>query len=147
MSTQTTVPDYIRVVTKFICQDGKEWDGLESAEYWHQHCLKIDAANTAFKGGCSLYDALIMAGITVNDEHREPLSRITSATELVIGYWQCRDQPGYKVQDISTGRKIYVYGDAGSWSGPYGNYCRAEDLVSYMRETDQYYAQRKAINP
>jgi len=61
------------------------------------------------------------------------LECVTKASEFAIPYWQCRDNPGYKVIEVQEGGDFYVSGNVGSWSGSYGNTMSHQDLAHYAK--------------
>ena len=68
---------------------------------------------------------------------------MTAESGVTVEHWQCRREPGYKVTLIYHGGcHVLLYGDAGSWSGSYGNKITVKDLLYYvkqMREKDVHF--------
>ena len=128
----------ITTVTKWQTSDGKEHYSLDSAQY---HARQMDAtnkANAVLDSGGSVADALRAAewqhGI-------DPIfERVTKATKLVISHWQCQDNPGYQVRYFRSDWKVWVWGNAGSWSGCYGNNVPLADLARYARNEATIFA-------
>jgi len=110
---------------------GKKYSTRESAEYDEELYLKIEKANERFQNGENLYDVLKDLGVARYRLHKI-LKKINRDTKLKIPHWQCRNTPGYQVIKINPDLTIFVHGDAGSWSGPYGENVTIEDLVRYM---------------
>lgn len=128
----------ITTVTKWKTSDGKEHYSLESAQY---HALQMDEtnrANAVLDAGGSVADALRAGGWPGNIE--PVLERVTKATKLVIPHWQCQDTPGYQVQYFRSDWKLWVWGDAGSWSGCYGDNVTVGELARYARNEATLFA-------
>lgn len=115
----------------FETADGKTFHHRITAERYQSD---IDAASDAterLKRGESVATILRAHGMTVPDEI---LERVTKDSRLCIPHWQCRDTPGYKPQFFETGFCVYVWGDAGRWSGSYGNRISLTDLAGYAND-------------
>jgi len=115
-------------VTMFRTTDGKDFDSRSSAECHQKKIAIAEDANARLKRGESIAEILRANGKTVPDEI---LERVTKDSKLVIEHWQCRDTPGYQPQFFDPGLSIYVAGDAGSWSGSYGNTMSLRDLARH----------------
>jgi hypothetical protein len=115
-------------VAMFRTTDGKDFNSRSSAEYHQKKIAIAEDANARLKRGESIAEILRANGKTVPDEI---LERVTKDSKLVIDHWQCRDTPGYQPQFFEPGLSIYVAGDAGSWSGSYGNTMSLLDLARY----------------
>lgn len=132
----------IQTVTRWVTSDGKDHCSLESAQW---HARQMDAtnkANAVLDAGGSVADALRAGEWPGNIEPvLEPvLERVTKATKLVISHWQCQDAPGYQVQYFRSDWKLWVWGNAGSWNGCYGNYVPLDDLARYGRHEATLFA-------
>ena len=128
----------ITTVTKWQTSDGKEHYSLKSAQY---HARQMDAtnkANAVLEAGGSVADALRAGEWPGNIE--PVLERVTKATKLVISHWQCQDTPGYQVQHFRSDWKVWVWGNAGSWSGCYGSHVPLDDLARYARNEATLFA-------
>ena len=83
--------------------------------------------------------SLIAGGFIPQDKAGCPayhgLAEVTKDTKLIISHWQCRDQPGYQPRHVDSDGMVYVSGDAGSWSGPYGSKCSPQDVARYWLDT------------
>ena len=124
-------PHEIKEITKWETIDGKEHYTVEAAQ---RHALQIvhtNSANLILRSGGSVADALRSMERTVSDP---VLEQVTTATKLVISYWQCRDTPGYQVVELRPNGMLWVWGDAGSWSGSYGNEVYIPDLIRYAKD-------------
>ena len=86
-------------------------------------------ATEMLETGMSVGDCLKAVGYPA--EIQEILYSVTSESKLVVSHWQCRDTPGYKPIRFLPGLSMRVWGDAGSWSGPYGGTVKLADLVQY----------------
>lgn len=121
----------IREVTKYITSDWEEHNSREAAERHVEQIVKIAKANTLLGEGATVADCLRMMGYEVIDPI---LERVTLDTSLTIPHWQCRDTPGYRVIEFRINGRLWVYGDAGSWSGSYGNEVPVRDLIGYAKD-------------
>lgn len=131
MSIETELSK-IEQITKWRTSDGEEFYVLSSAQ---DHALDIERAykaNAILDEGGSVADALRAMGAQY--EINPILERVTKATRLVISHWQCREEPGYRIQRISPNRIFYIYGNAGSWSGAYGGNVGLNDLIRYASD-------------
>lgn len=117
-------------VTMFRTTDGRDFNSRSSAEYHQEQIAIAHDANIRLKRGESIAEILRANGKTVSDEI---LERVTKDSKMVIEHWQCRDTPGYQPQSFEPGLLIYVAGDAGSWSGSYGNTMSVDDLARYAK--------------
>lgn len=122
--------DEITEVTRYLTPDGEEHRSRESAEFHLKRMADVAAANKVLDEGGSVADALKLIGY---GEVPEILERVTKDTKLVIEYWQCRDTPGYQVRYVEMNGRLWVFGNAGSWSGSYGNSVTVADLVRYAQ--------------
>ncbi len=64
-------------------------------------------------------------------EEKAILMNITKDTGFKIEHWQCSNKPGYKIVDLNVDGKVHIFGDAGSWSGPYGNWVSIRECIRY----------------
>ena len=132
MNTQTA-GNYVPVtITCWKTEDGKVFEYESSAEYHQENLNAAARANEVFKAGGTVADGLRAAGFAGDID--PVLERVTNETQLVILHWQCRQTPGYKPHGFECGLSMYVGGDAGSWSGPYGNSVPISDLVQYAND-------------
>ena len=132
----------IQKVERWQTTDGELHSSFNAADY---HQFDIDMAKTCddmLQDGKSVADVLRHAGREIREDE-EVLDRVTKDTELIIRHWQCRDTKGYTPRRINRGMTVFVYGDAGSWSGPFGGDITVRDLVRYAKETEQAEAARK----
>ncbi len=127
----------MKEVSRFVAEDGKEFSVKEEALRWDERIIQARAATEAFREGATFLEAVERSEWAKIDgeEHREILNRITRDTKLIISYLQGRDTPGYKVTRFDTDGSIGVYGDAGSWSGPYGSSLGLFSIIIYAKET------------
>lgn len=128
------------VVTVYVTEDGKHHSRESEAQEWAEWLDDLSAANEMFRNGSTLLAAINRACQSASwkclydgPEEAAILAKITKDTGFVISHWQCRYTPGYKVCDLLPDDKLYVYGDAGSWSGPYGGRVSVSDLIRYYR--------------
>lgn len=114
----------------FRTTDGMDFNSRSSAEYHQEKIAIAHDANARLKRGESIAEILRANGRTVPDE---VLERVNKDSKLVIEHWQCRDTPGYQPRFFEPGLSIYVAGDAGAWSGSYGNTMSVDDLARYAK--------------
>jgi hypothetical protein len=132
----------MKTVTMYEAEDGKQFrDEAQCLEY-EQQCEDARAANDMLENGATLMAALTRAnqtrpwwdsGLTLED--KVILMKTTKATGFVVRHWQCSEKPGYKVWQIDTYGRLYLFGDSGSWSGTYGNWVSLQDLLRYAHQT------------
>jgi hypothetical protein len=120
--------------------DGRTFSTEQSCLEYEQQVADADAANAALEGGASLLAVLQLANRSrswwrADDADAALLSSMTKDTALVVRHWQCSDKPGYKFCRVDYEGRIRLYGDAGSWSGSYGNWVSLEDFIRYARAT------------
>ena len=122
----------ITKVDRWVTGDGKEHRSREWAIEWEAKLHSAARATAMLEAGGSVADCL---HIMDYKPKKDPiLERVTKDTELVISHWQCRDTPGYKVTRFLPDGCVTVFGDAGSWSGPYGGDVTIIDLTRYAKE-------------
>lgn len=131
-------PSEVRKITKWETSDGKEHYSIEAAQRHALQIVRTDSANAVLTSGGSVADALRAMGWTGTID--PVLEKVTGATKLVISYWQCRDTPGYQVREFRPNGSLWVWGDAGSWSGSYGNEVTIYDLVRYAEDERTIFA-------
>lgn len=119
-------------VKKWKTKDGDEFYSLESAAYHAEQIALSEKATETLNSGGSVAEAL--RGVGKEKSIHPVFEKITKDTKLVISYWQCRDQPGYKVIRFNSNWTVFVYGNAGSWSGSYGNDVKLLDLARYAMD-------------
>ena len=123
--------DGVEEVIAYRSRDGELHAYRDFAARCNRQLDEIDAANAILEAGGTVGDAVRAYGYTSTDP---VLDRITKDTPLIIRHWQCRDEPGYKVCRFER-EGIWVFGNAGSWSGHYGSYVPVRDLVRYAEHT------------
>ena len=121
----------VKEVTRFETTDGKSHFSRASAEIRQEDIEQAKWANERLEEGWSVAKILKALGRGIPDEI---LSQVTKDSKLVVRHWQCRDEPGYQPRYFEPGMCIYVYGNAGSWSGSYGNTMSIADLARHARE-------------
>lgn len=121
----------VEAITMYRTTDGKTFHGEGSAIGHQEDIEEAKKANVMLNSGESVGAILRALGRTVVDEI---LDRVTKDSKLVISHWQCRDTPGYQPRYFEPGMIIYVGGDAGSWSGSYGNEMTTRDLARYAKD-------------
>ncbi len=102
---------------------------------------RVRRANEMLQSGASVGVACRESGLVQGDFYHQ-LDDLFTTTKLVISHWQCRDQPGYSPVRFSEGG-MFVHGDAGSWTGPYGADCSLNDLIRYWEDTKR----RTGVSP
>lgn len=133
----------IEKVTRWRTRDGEEFGSFGSAERHAEVLHLVDKANEVLEEGGSVADAFRI--LERYGEIDPILEQVTKDTELVISHWQCRDTPGYQVQRINSDLSIRVFGDAGSWNGPYGDDVLIEDLARYAKYKGTIFNKKKWI--
>ncbi len=132
MAETKQLPDGVTARTVYVARDGREFHSILSAVHHNEDLGRAEAATAILHGGGSVYDAALAAGRT---KPAAILQSITAATPLVISHWQCRDTPGYTVARFDSPYTLFVGGDAGSWSRPYGAEVTLEELARYAEDT------------
>jgi len=138
----------LKTITKYVADDGKEFSTEKQClehEYFTQEVAKIAAK---FERGANLWDCFEEAAELQYDgqylylegyqEHKEILQKIDKNFKFSIPHWQCVEKPGYALHSIEYegfGLKFFIYGNAGSWSGPYGGRCKLQDTLRYAQNT------------
>lgn len=135
--TEQTWP---RAVTRYETSDGKVHRSECAATEWQRAIVAARLATAALEQGEFLADAIALYyreayGRDAPAEYIARLAGVTHRSQLVISYWQCRDTAGYRPRRINPDGSIWVYGDAGSWSGPYGNDMTVRELADYVEDT------------
>lgn len=117
--------------------DGKVHLLLSVAEDWQERLNGSVISNRLFYAGSSLGESLRFSGLLSSEvsDRMPELDEITRDTKLIISHWQCRDTPGYQPIRVTAGGSVFVHGDAGSWSGPYGNLCALHEVAKYWVDT------------
>lgn len=123
----------IQPVTKYQTPDGNTWFSQDSAERHQIEVLMAKFATEKLKEGYSIGEIFRAVSFPVADPL---LDQITKDSSLVIYHWQCRETPGYKPSSFREGMMIYVGGNAGSWSGSYGNWMGTTELLRYAANPD-----------
>lgn len=130
----------MKLVPMYEADDGKQFRAEDKCLEYEQQCEDARAANDMLENGATLMAALTRAnqtrtwwdsGLTLED--KVILMKTTKGTGFVVRHWQCSDKPGYKVRQIDSYGRMHLFGDAGCWSGPYGNWIELRDLLRYAR--------------
>jgi len=122
----------IKEITKWVTIDGKEHYSIEAAQRHVGQINQVNKANAVLNSGGSVADAL--REFSYKSDIDPVLERVNKKTKLVISYWQCRETPGYQPQEFHVNGQLFVYGDAGSHAGSYGNEVTISDLVRYAKD-------------
>jgi hypothetical protein len=137
----------MKIVTMYEAEDGQQFRTEAQCVEYEQQCADLAAANDMLDNGASLMAALTRAhqtrpwwdsGLTVKD--KVILMKTTKDTGFVVSAWQCSDRPGYKPCRLNHAGQVKLWGDSGSWSGPYGNWVGLQDLLRYARQTAAQHA-------
>lgn len=107
-------------------------------EFAEDHQRRIEGAKRAtamLEQGASLGTALRENGFLHPAAPLPELDEVGIGTKLIISHWQCRDEPGYTAREVDPRGMVFVYGHAGSWSGPFGEWITPSDVAHYWRET------------
>ena len=125
----------MKQVIRYEARDGRLFSCEESCVSHERDLDNIDAANLILREGGSVSQALFVArgcDVPILPAWDAVLQTVTRETGISIPHWQCRDEAGYRVVRIESRDRVYVHGDAGSWSGPYGSSVQVGDLVRYV---------------
>lgn len=132
----------IETITKYRTSDGKEFFGLNSAQDHASRIVQSERANEVLNSGGTVSDALRAAGW---EAHIDPIfDKVNKDTKLVVEYWQCRETPGYQVRHFEPNHKVYVFGNAGSWSGSYGGTMELRELARYAKDKRTVFTTRNS---
>lgn len=137
----------MKTVTMYEAEDGKQFrDQAQCLEY-EQQLADLAAANDMLDNGATLMAALTRAHQTrpwwdsgLSLEDKVILMKTTKDTGFIVRHWQCSDRPGYKPCRLNHEGQVRLWGDSGSWSGPYGNWVGLADLLRYARNTAREHA-------
>lgn len=124
-------------IDAYRTSDGRVHTLSDAAEAWQGKLDGAVVANRVFLAGASLGESLRFGGLLdqMSSSRMPELEEITGDTKLIVSHWQCRDTPGYQPISITAGGNVFVHGDAGSWSGPYGEICAPNDVARYWADT------------
>jgi hypothetical protein len=132
----------MKTVTMSEADDGQQFGTEAQCLEYEQQCEDLAAANDMLDNGATLMAALIRAHQTrpwwdsgLSLEDKVILMKTTKDTGFVVSHWQCSDKPGYKPMRLDHQCRVKLWGDAGCWSGPYGNWVGLADLLRYARNT------------
>lgn len=126
----------VESVQAYRCSDGDLFLDYEIAKSRQDAINRAAHANAILNNGGSVLQAMTEAGYPVPDhDEKALLACITKKTDISIRYWQCRDEPGYRVQYFTTNGNVHLYGDVGSWTGSYGGTIPVSDLIRHMQDT------------
>ena len=130
----------MKIVVEYEADDGKRFPSKQLCSEYEEECKNIKEANSMLEQGSSLFDVMGMVNKTypnwitiLSEDQIELLKKITKDSQFVVSYWQCRGNPGYKVCAIVNSKAILLFGDVGSWSGPYGNWISLSELLRYAK--------------
>lgn len=132
----------MKLVTKYEAHDGKLFGNEADCLKHEDACASLAAANEMLQNGSTLMESLtclhraqVEWGNRLSAEDKTCLMRITKDTGFVISHWQCRYEPGYKPCELDLAGRVYLWGNAGSWSGAYGGWCSVDDVLRYAADT------------
>jgi hypothetical protein len=137
----------MKTVTMYEADDGKQFRAEVLCLEYEQQCADLAAANDMLDNGSTLMAALTRAhqtrpwwdsGLTLED--KAILMKTTKDTGFVVKHWQCSDRPGYKPYRLNHAVQVELWGHAGSWRGPYGNWVGLPELLRYARQTAAQHA-------
>lgn len=122
----------IKEITKWQTIDGKEHYSIEAAQRHVEQIERVNCANEVLNSGGSIAEAL--REFSIRGDIDPILERVNKESKLVISYWQCRETPGYQPREFLASGQLWVYGNAGSHAGSYGNEVTITDLVRYAKD-------------
>ncbi len=131
-----------RTVEAYETSDGGIHRSRELAQQRQRVITAATLASELLCSGISLGQSLRRAGLLPADVLPE-LDEVYQSTQLVIPLWQCRDTPGYRPLHVTPDGNVYVWGDAGAWSGPYGHACSAREVHGWWMEMKERAARAK----
>ncbi|MGW9250496.1 hypothetical protein [Streptomyces badius] len=130
------LPDGVTTRTVYVALDGSEHGSVRGAVDKNEAIARAERANAMLAAGATVYDAARAWSWMDNPSIPDVLRKVTKDTPLIISHWQCRDTPGYTVCHFENDEYfVYVGGDAGSWSGPYGSKITLADIARYAEDT------------
>lgn len=129
-------------VEAYETSDGDFHRHRDTAEMRQRNIDGAKLATDLLEGGASLGEAMRRGGFLLEGSHPE-LDEVYASTKLVISHWQCRDEAGYQPRRVTKDGEVFVFGHAGSWSGPYGANCSVRDVVYYWLDTKARIARDK----
>jgi hypothetical protein len=104
-----------------------------------RRCAAVEVATEMISRGAPLSEVLVHAGVLAPDDARvKKLEGITKDTRLIIPHWQCSERRGYGPVRVGLDGRIYLHGDAGAWSGPYGAWIGLAELIRYVDQQTAY---------
>lgn len=133
----------MNIVTKYVAYDGEEFLCEASCLRHEEDLDNLEEANTMLREGKNLFECLKKTFArweykwedTLDNELKTFLQEVNKDSSFVVRHWQCSEKPGYKPCEIKLHGKVFLYGDAGSWSGCYGGDCTLTDLMRYAKNT------------
>jgi len=141
----------MKKIVKYEAVDGKLFDNEKDCLGHELQLEDLRKANQLLQDGVNLLNVLTVASQNdtlssvhyLSSEDKEILKSMTTESGVTVEHWQCSCKPGYKVTLIYHGGcHVLLYGDAGSWTGSYGNKITVKDLLYYvkqMREKDVHF--------
>ena len=137
----------MKTVTMYEADDGKQFRAEAQCLEYEQQCADLAAATDMLGNGATLMAALTRAHQTspwwdsgLSLEDKVILMTTTKDTGFFVSHWQCSDKPVYKPCGLNHSGQVLLWDDAGSWSGPYGNWVGLTDLLRYARYTVREHA-------
>ena len=134
----------MKIVPMYEAEDGKQFRDAPQCIEYEQQCSDLAAANDMMDNGATLMAALTRAHQTrpwwdqrLALADKAILMKTTKDTGFVVSHWQCINKPVYKPTRLDRAGRVQLFGDAGSWSGPYGNWVELTDLLLYARASAQ----------
>ena len=118
------------IVIRYQTSDAEVFEKKMDAWNHEKKLSKRDLANEMLAEGCTVGAILRKLGHHCIDPI---LDKITKDSKMCIEYFQCSTKPGYQVKNFAINMSVYVHGDAGAWSGEYGNWITLETLVRYAQ--------------
>ena len=132
----------MKVITRYESEDGRMFRSEAECLEYEQQREDARAASDMLNNGSTLMAALTRAnqtrpwwdsGLTLED--KASLMRITKDDGFLLGNWQYRDRPYYKVHSIDVDGKVGLFRDSGSRMGAHGLFVGLRELLRYAQET------------
>ena len=117
-------------IEAFKCDDGKVFEYEPDAKRWEIRVRNAKKAQKIWDDGNSLASALAACYDGAFDVAF--CTKFNKDTLLKISHWQCKDVPGYGIMRFNPDDTVFVYGNVGAWTGPYGRDVKMDELFSIL---------------
>jgi hypothetical protein len=128
------IESQLKKVTVWECTDGENFISKIAAIHHQNDINELEKANDLLDKFFSIGDILEVAFGVLPEYIDEKLYNVNKNSKLVIEHWQCKNTPGYQPRRFESRHKMFVSGDAGAWSGPYGASITISDITRYAKD-------------